>query len=151
MAGARCKPCVSTKTQTSGSLCRACTAKNLNSLPAFYQVNVSSMLNSTPKKRAPSHLDPLTTHEPFLFIFYSFLFKLIMLICVISNKLTAFEGPASQQRIFAHLPSNRSGGLLTTDCPLLTWQTHTEKGSITQPILTSDLKNIQSRLSLNQC
>lgn len=38
MAGARCKPCVSTKTQTSGSLCRACTAKNLNSLPAFYRV-----------------------------------------------------------------------------------------------------------------
>lgn len=92
MAGARCKPCVSTKTQTSGSLCRACTAKNLNSLPAFYQVNVSSMLNSTPKKRAPSHLDPLTTHEPFLFIFYLFLFCLIMLIGVYQTKQALLRG-----------------------------------------------------------
>ena len=69
MAGARCKPCVSTKTQTSGSLCRACTAKNLNSLPAFYRVNVSSMLNPTRNKQSPSHLD-LWQHMPH----FSFLF-----------------------------------------------------------------------------
>ena len=39
---------------------------------------LSSMLNPTPNKQSPSHLDPLTTHEPCLFMFYLFLYIFVL-------------------------------------------------------------------------
>lgn len=109
-------------------------------------------LNPTPNKQSPSHLDPLTTHEPFLFIFY-LIFVLSYVSCwsVYIKQSKRFWGASKSTkdpRTFAKQPIRRiiDHGLPTTNLA----NTY-RKRRITQPVLTSGWKEIQWRLSLNQC